>query len=72
MSPKEPSVAQILQGIGPEGLAVIREVVLPVHVGSRITNVNFIMADKAESPEVILGHPSCDSHRLVWTMAVEK
>ncbi|CAL8391318.1 unnamed protein product [Arctogadus glacialis] len=55
--PIEPSVAQVLQGIGPGGLAVLGEVNLPVQVGSRATNVNFIMADTAESTEVILGHP---------------
>ncbi|CAL8401443.1 unnamed protein product [Boreogadus saida] len=41
----------------PGGLAVLGEVNLPVRVGSRATNVNFIMADTAESTEVILGHP---------------
>ena len=55
--PIQPSIAQVLQGIGPEGLRVIGEVTLPVHVGSGVTNVNFIMADTAESTEVILGHP---------------
>lgn len=53
----EPSVAQVLQGIGHTGLAVMGEVSLPVQVGSRATNVNFIMADTAENTEVILGHP---------------
>ena len=33
------------------------EVNLLERVGSRATNVNFIMADTAESTEVILGHP---------------
>ena len=55
--PIEPSVVEVLQGIGPGGLAALGEVNLPVQVGSRATNVNFIMADTAESPEVILGHP---------------
>ena len=55
--PIEPSVVEVLQGIGPGGLAALGEVNLPVQVGSRATNVNFIMADTAESTEVILGHP---------------
>ncbi|CAL8371798.1 unnamed protein product [Gadus morhua 'NCC'] len=55
--PIEPSVAQVLQGIGPGGLAGLGEVSLQVQVGSRATNVNFIMANTAESTEVILGHP---------------
>ena len=55
--PIEASVAQVLQGIGPGGLAVLGEVNLPVRVGSRATNVNFIKANTAESTEVILGHP---------------
>lgn len=55
--PIQPSVAQILQGIGPGGLAVLGEVVLPVHIGGRVTDVNFIMVDAAGSTKVILGHP---------------
>ncbi|XP_028299789.1 uncharacterized protein LOC114461699 [Gouania willdenowi] len=55
--PVQPSVAQILQGIGPEGLVVLGEVILPVHIGNSITQVNFIMADTTQSTEVILGHP---------------
>ncbi|XDV17606.1 hypothetical protein PO909_023440 [Leuciscus waleckii] len=56
-TPIKPSVAQVLQGIGPSGLAVLGEVNLPVQVGSRATNVNFIIADTTENTEVILGHP---------------
>ncbi|KAJ8008876.1 hypothetical protein DPEC_G00082990 [Dallia pectoralis] len=56
-TPIEPSAAQVLQGIGPSGLAVLGEVNLPVQVGSRATNVNFIIADTTENTEVILGHP---------------
>ena len=55
--PIQPSVARILQGIGPGGLEVIGEVNIPVHVGSQVVTVNFIMADTARSTEVILGHP---------------
>ncbi|KAJ8346470.1 hypothetical protein SKAU_G00278710 [Synaphobranchus kaupii] len=55
--PIQPSIAQVLQGIGHEGLAVLGEVTLPVQVGNRVNSVNFIMADTAESTEVILGHP---------------
>lgn len=55
--PVQPSLAKVLQGIGPEGLAVLGEVVLPVLVGSKKTDVNFIMADIAQGTEVILGHP---------------
>ncbi|CAL8241322.1 unnamed protein product, partial [Gadus morhua 'NCC'] len=56
-TPIEPSVAQFLQGIGPGGLACWGKSNLPVTSGRRATNVNFIMADTAESTEVILGHP---------------
>ncbi|KAJ7987593.1 hypothetical protein DPEC_G00328090 [Dallia pectoralis] len=56
-TPIEPSAAQVLQGIGPSGLAVLGEVNLPVQVGSRATNVNFVIADTTENTEVILGHP---------------
>uniref|UniRef100_A0AAV2IY46 Gypsy retrotransposon integrase-like protein 1 n=1 Tax=Knipowitschia caucasica TaxID=637954 RepID=A0AAV2IY46_KNICA len=55
--PVQPSIAKVLQGIGPEGLSILGEVVLPVFVGSRTTDVDFIMADTARSTEVILGHP---------------
>ncbi|CAI5674954.1 unnamed protein product [Oreochromis niloticus] len=51
------SIAQTLQGIGPEGLAVLGEVILPVHVGSSVNDVDFLLADMAEGTEVILGHP---------------
>ncbi|XP_034004081.1 uncharacterized protein LOC117496511 [Trematomus bernacchii] len=53
----QPSIVQVLQGIGPEGIAVRGEVNLPVQAGSKVTNVNFIIADTAENTEVILGHP---------------
>ncbi|XP_037834631.1 uncharacterized protein LOC112450568 [Kryptolebias marmoratus] len=53
----QPSSAQTLQGIGPEGLPVLGEVVLPVHIGNKMVDVNFIIADTAESTEVILGQP---------------
>jgi len=46
-TPIEASVAQVLQGIGPSSLAVLGEVNLPVKLGSRATNVNFIMANTA-------------------------
>ncbi|KAL7373215.1 hypothetical protein ABVT39_001512 [Epinephelus coioides] len=55
--PIQPSTTEVLQGIGPKGLTVMGEVTLPVHAGSRITNMNFIIADTAEGTEVILGHP---------------
>ncbi|XP_076748173.1 uncharacterized protein LOC143421991 [Maylandia zebra] len=51
------SIAQTLQGIGPEGLAILGEVILPVHVGSGVKNVDFLLADMAEGTEVILEHP---------------
>ncbi|CAI5682172.1 unnamed protein product [Oreochromis niloticus] len=51
------SIAQTLQGIGPEGLAILGEVILPVHVGSSVNSVDFLLADMAEGTEVILGHP---------------
>ncbi|XP_078799615.1 uncharacterized protein LOC144990300 [Oryzias latipes] len=55
--PISPSTVHTLQGIGPEGLAVLGEVDLPVNVGCRVISVNFIIADTTESTEVILGHP---------------
>ncbi|KAM6975889.1 retrovirus-related Pol polyprotein from transposon 412 [Tautogolabrus adspersus] len=55
--PVQPSTTQVLQGIGPDGLAVLGEVILPVHVAGRLAQVNFIMADTAATTEVILGHP---------------
>ncbi|KAL7396302.1 hypothetical protein ABVT39_003859 [Epinephelus coioides] len=55
--PIQQSTAEVLQGIGLKGLTVMGEVTLPVHAGSRITNVNFIIADTAEGAEVIPGHP---------------
>ncbi|CAI5677314.1 unnamed protein product [Oreochromis niloticus] len=51
------SIAQTLRGIGPEGLAILGEVILPVHVGSSVNSVDFLLADMAEGTEVILGHP---------------
>ncbi|KAJ7998405.1 hypothetical protein DPEC_G00204600 [Dallia pectoralis] len=44
-------------GYRPQWFGSAGEVNLPVQVGSRATNVNFIIADTTENTEVILGHP---------------
>lgn len=61
------SIKILINGIGPKGLTVMGEVTLPVHAGSRITNVNFIIANTAEGTEVTL---FCSSP--TWTMAAER
>ena len=53
----QPSIARVLQGIGPGGLEVLGEVTIPVRTAGQATDVNFIVADTADSTEVILGHP---------------
>ncbi|GLD71800.1 uncharacterized protein AKAME5_002312400 [Lates japonicus] len=55
--PIQPSVARTLQGVGPNNLPVLGEVDVPLHIGSRVCNVNFVVADIVGDTEVILGHP---------------
>eukprot|EP00064_Thunnus_orientalis_P023490 superscaffoldBa00008925_g23735 len=41
----------------PESLPVLGEVDIPVHIGSHVATVNFIVADTIGGTEVTLGHP---------------
>lgn len=51
------STVQALQGVSPINVDVLREVDVPVQVGTQAVSVNFIVADVAEGTEAILGHP---------------
>ena len=55
--PIQPSTAEVLQGVGPEGLEILGEITAPVVIRDHVTNVNFIIADTAGNTDIILGHP---------------